>query len=50
VATAPSRDELAAQLRDHAGSVVKLASAYGKDRRQIYRWLAAREIDPRDFR
>ena len=47
---APDRDELSERLRAHAGNVVKLAAHYGKDRKQIYRWLELRGLDPRDFR
>jgi sigma-54 dependent transcriptional regulator, acetoin dehydrogenase operon transcriptional activator AcoR len=46
----PSRRELADRLHAHRGNVVKLAGHYGKDRRQIYRWLEAHGLDPRDFR
>ncbi len=46
----PSRRELADRLHAHRGNVVKLAGHYGKDRRQIYRWLDAHGLDPRDFR
>jgi DNA-binding NtrC family response regulator len=35
---APSRDELEAMLAEH-GSVRAVAKHYGRDRRQIYRWL-----------
>jgi DNA-binding NtrC family response regulator len=48
--TTPDRDELSAMLREFGGSVVKLAAFYGKDRKQIYRWLELRRLDPRDFR
>ncbi|MFT7625316.1 MAG: DNA-binding NtrC family response regulator [Myxococcota bacterium] len=37
--TRPSREELVASLERHGGSVSGLAREYGKDRRQIYRWL-----------
>jgi DNA-binding NtrC family response regulator len=49
-ASTPSRVELSDLLRTHQGNVVKLAEHYGKDRRQIYRWLDAHGLDPRDFR
>jgi transcriptional regulator with GAF, ATPase, and Fis domain len=49
-AAVPDRDELSARLREHGGSVTKLAAHYGKDRKQIYRWLEMRGLDPRDFR
>jgi DNA-binding NtrC family response regulator len=50
LASAPSRAELCDLLRSHRGNVVKLAAHYGKDRRQIYRWLELHGLDPRDFR
>ena len=49
-ATAPDRQTLAAQLRAHRGNVLELARHYGKDRKQIYRWLELHALDPRDFR
>ncbi len=49
-ATVPSRAELTALLQTHGGNVVKLAAHYGKDRKQIYRWLEQHGLDPRDFR
>ena len=39
-AAPPTADELRAALDEH-GSVHALARHYGKDRRQIYRWLEA---------
>jgi transcriptional regulator of acetoin/glycerol metabolism len=48
--SAPSRDELAELLRSHRGNVVKLAAHYGKDRKQIYRWLEHHALAPGDFR
>jgi DNA-binding NtrC family response regulator len=50
VAALPSRDELYDLLRAHAGNVAALATRYGKDRKQIYRWLDQHGLDPRDFR
>jgi two-component system C4-dicarboxylate transport response regulator DctD len=47
---APGRDELAELLRGHGGNVLDLARYYGKDRKQIYRWLELHSLDPRDFR
>ncbi len=46
----PPRAELASLLRKFKGNVTALASFYGKDRRQIYRWLERRELDPADFK
>jgi transcriptional regulator with GAF, ATPase, and Fis domain len=36
---APTRDELAQALERHQGSVRATARYYGRDRRQIYRWM-----------
>jgi two-component system response regulator GlrR len=49
-AAGPSRAELFELLREHRGNVVKLAAHYGKDRRQVYRWLERHHLDPGDFR
>jgi len=49
-ATAPDRQALATLLRTHRGNVLELARHYGKDRKQIYRWLELHALDPRDFR
>jgi transposase-like protein len=38
---APSRDELVAAFADTGGSVRAMARHFGRDRRQIYRWLDA---------
>jgi hypothetical protein len=46
----PDRAELSERLRAHGGNVVKLAAHYGKDRKQIYRWLDLHGLHPRDFR
>ena len=46
----PPAGELRALLREHAGSVARLAEHYGKARRQIYRWLERHGIDPDTFR
>jgi transcriptional regulator with GAF, ATPase, and Fis domain len=37
----PSPDELSAAMREHDGSVRAVARRFGRDRRQIYRWLEA---------
>jgi DNA-binding NtrC family response regulator len=47
---APDRDELLGRLGDAGGNVHKLAEHYGKDPRQIYRWLRHHDLDPDDFR
>jgi len=36
---APTADELRAALAEHGGSVRAVAKYYGRDRKQIYRWL-----------
>ena len=38
---APPRAELEALLRRHGGQVQPVAAALGRDRRQVYRWLAS---------
>ena len=38
---APNREELVAALAQHQGSVRATARYYGRDRRQIYRWMEA---------
>jgi DNA-binding NtrC family response regulator len=37
----PSAEELTAAMREHAGSMRAVARRFGRDRRQIYRWLDA---------
>jgi transcriptional regulator with GAF, ATPase, and Fis domain len=37
----PSAEELVAAMREHGGSVRAVARRFGRDRRQIYRWLEA---------
>ena len=46
----PSRDELVAQLGSLRGNVSRLAELYGKDAKQIYRWLKGYALDPEDYR
>jgi transcriptional regulator with GAF, ATPase, and Fis domain len=46
----PPRAELEALLAQAAGNVARLAQHYGKDRKQVYRWLKRRGIDPGSFR
>ncbi len=41
---APTRDELQAVLRD-TGSIAAAAKHFGRDRRQIYRWIEAYGLD-----
>lgn len=40
-APVPSREEFVAAYHEHAGSVRALAKRFGRDRRQIYRWVEA---------
>jgi transcriptional regulator with GAF, ATPase, and Fis domain len=49
-AVRPTQQELTAQLSRLEGNVTKLAAHYGKDPKQIYRWMDAYGIDPGDFR
>ena len=42
---APSADELRAVVEAYGGNVAKVASFFGKDRRQIYRWAQALGVD-----
>ncbi len=41
----PTRDEFVAAYRELGGSVHGLARRFGRDRRQIYRWVEAFELD-----
>jgi len=46
----PLRAELVDLLEAHRGNVLKLAAHYGKDRKQIYRWLEHHALAAGDFR
>jgi len=46
----PGREELVALLEQTHGRVSEVATALGKDRRQIYRWLRRHDLDPELFR
>lgn len=46
----PGRDELEAALRENDGSVAALAARYGKDRKQVYRWLKKHGLEPDAYR
>ena len=46
----PTREELAAQTALLRGNVSRLAEHYGKDAKQIYRWLKRYRLDPGSFR
>ena len=37
----PTRDELERAYTEHAGNVRALSRLFDRDRRQIYRWMAA---------
>jgi hypothetical protein len=49
-ADAQIRDELMANLRQHAGNVSAIARAMNKDRKQIQRWLKRFSLDTGNFR
>jgi DNA-binding NtrC family response regulator len=46
----PARDELVELLSALHGNVSRLAERYGKDAKQIYRWLKRHGIDPQSYR
>jgi DNA-binding NtrC family response regulator len=46
----PPREELVGLLEAHRGVVAKVAAHYGKDRKQIYRWLRQYGLEPAAFR
>ena len=46
----PTREELAAQLVGQRGNISRLAAFYGKDAKQIYRWLKRYRLDPGGYR
>ena len=41
----PERDELAAVLAYFGGNVVQVAEYFGKDRKQVYRWIEKLGVD-----
>ncbi len=45
-----ARPDLEALLREHRGNVAAVASALGKDRKQVYRWLKRAGLDAASFR
>jgi DNA-binding NtrC family response regulator len=47
---APGAAQLRAMLEAHRGRISRVAEELGKDRRQVYRWLAKHGLDPADFR
>ena len=46
----PGREELTAQLAGVRGNITRLAAHYGKDAKQIYRWLKHYGLDPGGYR
>ncbi len=46
----PGREELVARLAALNGNVNRLAQQYGKDPKQVYRWLKRHDLDPATFR
>jgi sigma-54 dependent transcriptional regulator, acetoin dehydrogenase operon transcriptional activator AcoR len=46
----PARDELIAELASSRGNISRVAERYGKDAKQIYRWLRHHGIDPDGYR
>ncbi len=46
----PSPARLIEALRGEGGNLTRVASALGKDRKQVYRWLRRHGIDPDDYR
>ncbi len=46
----PSRVELKKMLGRYKGDAQQLADHYGKDRRQIYKWLTRHDLSAADFR
>ena len=46
----PEREEIVARLVALHGNVNRLAEQYGKDPKQIYRWLKRHDLDPATFR
>jgi two-component system NtrC family response regulator len=49
-AQVPDREELVARLSALHGNVNRLAEHYGKDPKQIYRWLKRYDLDPAAYR
>ena len=49
-AASPSADELRAVLEHYRGSVALTAGFFGRDRKQIYRWLERHGLEPERFR
>jgi DNA-binding NtrC family response regulator len=49
-ATTPPREELVALLTSSAGNVSRIAEHYGKDVKQVYRWLKRYSLEAHAFR
>jgi len=49
-AASPSAEELRTVLEHYRGSVALTASFYGRDRKQVYRWIERHGLDPERFR
>jgi DNA-binding NtrC family response regulator len=41
----PSAEELARVIRHYAGNIAQVAAFFGRDRRQVYRWIDRYELD-----
>jgi DNA-binding NtrC family response regulator len=50
LAPVPTRDELEALLRAHAGNVADIAREVGRSRKQVYRWLDQYQLPVGDYR
>ncbi len=46
----PTREELCRALEAESGNMAKVAERFGKDRRQVYRWVERLGIEPELFR
>ncbi|MFH1464001.1 MAG: sigma 54-interacting transcriptional regulator [Pseudomonadota bacterium] len=46
----PGARELALVLRHYQGNLAQVAAFFGKDRRQVYRWIQRHGLDPAGFR
>ena len=49
-AAQPTAEDLTTVLRHHRGSIALTAAFYGRDRRQVYRWLERHGLDAEAFR
>jgi len=46
----PAREDLVRRLTELRGNVNQIAESYGKDPKQVYRWLKRHGLDPQNFR